>query len=99
MTLAPTSTAGSRPGSRDAESPDSGHVRPFTCTIVTRSPNENGWLGTLGAAKNLRAATPLRFVLHSPPMRAPFSATERFINRTTGASRIVTKANSQKQSK
>jgi hypothetical protein len=37
--------------------------------------------------------------LYSPPMRAPFSATERFINRTSGTSASVIIANTQKQSK
>ena len=36
---------------------------------------------------------------HSPPMRAPFSATERFISSTTGTSASITTAISQKQSK
>ena len=36
---------------------------------------------------------------HSPPMRAPFSATERFISSTTNASASVTTAKIQKQSK
>jgi len=36
---------------------------------------------------------------HSPPMRAPFAATERFIRSTTGTSASITTAISQKQSK
>jgi hypothetical protein len=32
-------------------------------------------------------------------MRAPFSATERFINKMTGTSASITMANTQKQSK
>jgi hypothetical protein len=37
--------------------------------------------------------------VHSPPIRAPFSATERFINKTTNVAASITTANSQKQSK
>ena len=36
---------------------------------------------------------------YSPPMRAPFSATERFINKTAGASANINMAKIQKQSK
>ncbi len=36
---------------------------------------------------------------YSPPMRAPFSATERFINKMTGASASINTAKIQKQSK
>ena len=36
---------------------------------------------------------------HSPPMGAPFSATERFISGTTSTSTNVTRAKIQKQSK
>ncbi len=36
---------------------------------------------------------------YSPPMRAPFSATERFINKTTGTSASINIAKIQKQSK
>ena len=36
---------------------------------------------------------------HSSPMRAPFSATERFINKTTGTSASINMAKIQKQSK
>jgi hypothetical protein len=38
-------------------------------------------------------------MFHSPPTRAPFSATERFISSTTGTNISVTTANSQKTSK
>jgi hypothetical protein len=34
---------------------------------------------------------------HSPPTRVPFSATERFITKTTGTSKSITIANTQKQ--
>ena len=37
--------------------------------------------------------------VHSPPIRAPFSATERFINKTKNVTASITTANSQKQSK
>jgi hypothetical protein len=37
--------------------------------------------------------------LHSAPMRAPFSATERFITSTAGTSKTVTTASTQKTSK
>jgi hypothetical protein len=37
--------------------------------------------------------------VHSPPIRVPFSATERFINKTTNVTASITTANSQKQSK
>ena len=36
---------------------------------------------------------------HSTPTRAPFSATERFINRTTGTRKSIITAKIQKQSK
>ena len=38
-------------------------------------------------------------LIHSPPTRAPFSATERFISSTTGTSMSITAADSQKISK
>jgi hypothetical protein len=34
-------------------------------------------------------------LVHSPPMRAPFSATERFITKTTAITASVTMAKSQ----
>ena len=37
--------------------------------------------------------------VHSPPIRAPFSATERFIKKTTSVTVTIATANSQKQSK
>jgi hypothetical protein len=40
-----------------------------------------------------------RLAIHSAPMRAPFSATERFISRVTNASTNVRAAKIQKQSK
>jgi hypothetical protein len=49
------------------------------------------------AAHSKRAA--VRETIHSPPMRVPFSATERFISRTTGTSASVTTANIKKTSK
>ena len=51
-----------------------------------------------GAAfENLQNAQ--RPASYSPPMRAPFSATERFISRTSGTSASMIMANTQKQSK
>ena len=37
--------------------------------------------------------------VHPPPIGAPFSATERFIKKTTSVSANIATANSQKQSK
>jgi hypothetical protein len=38
-------------------------------------------------------------LVHSPPIGAPFSATERFISKTENATESITTANSQRQSK
>jgi hypothetical protein len=47
----------------------------------------------------MRRAGRTKYFVHSPPIRAPFSATERFINNTTNVTANIATANSQKQSK
>ena len=49
------------------------------------------------SVSNLRPAFIDMF--HSPPIRAPFSATERFITKTTTATASIATANRKKQSK
>jgi hypothetical protein len=49
------------------------------------------------ASRSLKKSA--RETVHSPPIRIPFSATERFISSTTGTSTNVTTANIKKTSK